>query len=171
MHIRKLFYFFLFVSLWQTVKSQDITEPGFLQHQQEPWVDSVFNSLSPRERLGQLFMVAAYSDRDENFENGLLENIATNGIGGVIFFQGGPVRQAMLTNRLQAASRVPLLVAMDAEWGLKMRLDSTTRFPYAMALGAVQDPHLIYETGAAIARHCRRMGVHINFAPVLDINN
>lgn len=170
MHYSKFFFFFLFVLILHSGRAQDIA-PDFLRHKDAPWVDSVFSTLSPKERLAQLFMVAAYSNRDSLYEAGLAERVAANGIGGVIFFQGGPVRQAMLTNRLQAATKVPLLVAMDAEWGLKMRLDSTTRFPYAMALGAIQDPHLLYETGAAVARHCKRLGVHINFAPVLDINN
>lgn len=135
------------------------------------WVDSVMLRLNPRERLAQLFMVAAYSNRDAAYESGLAEYVVQNGIGGVIFFQGGPGRQARLTNRLQNDVQVPLLVAMDAEWGLAMRLDSTTRFPYHMALGAVTNDTLVYETGRAMGRHLRRLGVHINFAPVLDVNN
>lgn len=137
----------------------------------DPWVDSVLNALTPTERLAQLFMVAAYSNRNPAYERGLVDFVAKNKVGGVIFFQGGPVRQANLNNRLQEVANVPLLVAMDAEWGLSMRLDSTVRFPYNMALGAITEPNLLYETGAAIARHCKRLGVHIDFAPVMDVNN
>ena len=137
----------------------------------DPWVDSVMNVLTPEERLAQLFMVAAYSNRGPEYEKGLIKFVAETKVGGVIFFQGGPVRQALLINRLQAVANVPLMVAMDAEWGLAMRLDSTIRFPYNMALGAIAEPNLIYETGSAIGRQCRRLGVHINFAPVVDVNN
>jgi beta-glucosidase-like glycosyl hydrolase/CubicO group peptidase (beta-lactamase class C family) len=136
-----------------------------------PWVDSVFKTLSQQERIAQLFMVAAYSNKDVKYEQALLDQISEYKLGGVIFFQGDPLRQAKMTNRLQGASPVPLLVGMDAEWGLAMRLENTIRFPYHMTLGAVQEPYLIYETGRAIGRQCRRLGVHINFAPVADINN
>ena len=84
-------------------------------------------------------------------------------------FQGGPVRQARLTNRLQASSPVPLLIAMDAEWGIAMRLDSTVRYPYQMTLGAMQgagSDSLIYQMGANLAKQARRLGMHVNFAPV-----
>ena len=135
------------------------------------WVDSVYNSLTPRERIGQLIMVAGYSNKGPEHQAATERLIRTYGIGGIAFFQGGPVRQAALTNRYQSISKVPILIAIDAEWGLAMRLDSTTRFPYQMALGAVQDTHLIYKMGAEIARQCRETGVQMNFAPVVDVNN
>jgi beta-N-acetylhexosaminidase len=139
--------------------------------QQEQWVDSVFNSMTEQERIGQLFMVAAYSNRDETHYTEIERLIQEYHIGGLIFFQGGPVRQAQLTNRYQASSKVPLFIAMDAEWGLGMRLDSTISFPRQMTLGAIQDKQLIYDMGAEIARHSKRLGVHINFAPVVDVNS
>ncbi|MTI30768.1 glycoside hydrolase family 3 N-terminal domain-containing protein [Xanthovirga aplysinae] len=139
--------------------------------EQKQWVDSVFNSLNEDQRIGQLFMVAAYSNRDEKHYQTIENLIKTNNIGGLIFFQGGPVRQAQLTNRYQAAAKTPLLVAMDAEWGLGMRLDSTISYPRQMALGAIQDNQSIYDMGAEIARQCKRLGVHINFAPVIDVNS
>src|SRR5690554_1288366 len=111
--------------------SQSVIDPPFLAYESHPWVDSVLRAMSPRERLGQLFMVAAYSNRDSVYEAELVDYVQQHHIGGVIFFQGGPVRQALLTNRLQVSGRCPLLVAMDAEWGLVMRLDSVMRFPYA----------------------------------------
>ncbi|MBI2968382.1 MAG: serine hydrolase, partial [Bacteroidetes bacterium] len=135
------------------------------------WVDSLFNSLAPDERIGQLFMVAAYSNKDSAHVNQVESLIRKYKIGGLIFMQGGPARQAALTNYYQSISKTPLLIGMDAEWGLSMRLDSAIKFPYQMTLGAVQNRKLIYDMGAEIARQCKRMGVHINFAPVVDINS
>src|SRR5690554_1842787 len=106
---------------------------------QDQWVDSVFNRLTFEERLGQLFMVAAYSNKDERHKAELTKLITEQHIGGLIFFQGGPVRQANLTNYFQSISKTPLFVAMDAEWGVEMRLDSIRNFPKQMTLGAIQD--------------------------------
>ena len=137
---------------------------------QEVWVDSVYNQLSFDEKVGQLFMVAAYSNKDEAHNKSIDRLIEENKIGGLIFFQGGPVRQAKLTNRYQAKSKVPLFIGIDAEWGLSMRLDSTYRYPWNMTLGAVQDMKLIEKTGNQMAKQSKRMGIHFNFAPVVDIN-
>lgn len=136
-----------------------------------PWADSVFNSLTPRERLGQLFMVAAYSNRNEEHFREIDSLVYKYSIGGLIFMQGGPVRQANLTNRWQRMSRVPLMLSMDAEWGLAMRLDSVSRFPKQMTLGALGNDSLIYEMGREIALQCKRIGMQVNFAPVADVNN
>ncbi len=138
---------------------------------QDQWVDSVFQSLDVEQRIAQLFMVAAYSNKTEKHTKEIDQLISKYNIGGLIFFQGGPVRQAILTNRYQAMSKVPLMIAMDAEWGLGMRLDSTISFPKQMTLGAIQDNTQIYNMGKEIARQCRRLGVHINFAPAIDINS
>lgn len=135
------------------------------------WADSVFKTLTPEERIAQLFMVAAYSNRDKKHFKEIKKLVQEYKIGGLIFFQGGPVRQAMQANAYQSYSKVPLFMAMDAEWGLAMRLDSTTKFPRQMTLGAIQNDSLIYEMGAEIARQCKRLGMQINFAPVVDINN
>ena len=146
-------------------------EPPFLKEINSTWVDSVFNSLTPDERIGQLFMIASYSNRWKAHKDEITNLIKDYKIGGLIFFQGGPVRQARLTNYFQNISKTPLLIAMDAEWGLAMRLDSTIKFPRQMQLGAIRNDELIYEMGAEIARQCRRLGVHVNFAPVIDVNN
>lgn len=135
------------------------------------WADSVFKSLNPEERIAQLFMVAAYSNKDKAHEKEIKKLVDIYKIGGLIFFQGGPVRQAKLANCFQYCSKVPLFIAIDAEWGLAMRLDSTTKFPRQMTLGAIQNDSLIYEMGYEIARQCKRLGMQINFAPVVDINN
>jgi beta-N-acetylhexosaminidase len=138
---------------------------------EQQWVDSVFNSLTPDQRLGQFFMVAAYSNREKAHADRIERLVRTQGIGGVMFLQGGPKRQALLTNRFQAASKVPLLIATDAEWGLDMRLDSTMHYAKEMTLGAMDDDHLVYQMGRDLGRKLRALGVHINFAPVVDVNS
>ncbi|MET4076728.1 glycoside hydrolase family 3 N-terminal domain-containing protein [Hymenobacter sp. UYCo722] len=135
------------------------------------WVDSVFNSFSPDQRLGQLFMVAAYSNKDRSHVERIERLVRNYNIGGVMFMQGGPKRQAIMANRLQAAAKVPLLVAMDAEWGLDMRLDSSAHYAKQMTLGAMDDPRYVYQMGRDIARKMRALGVHVDFAPVLDVNS
>lgn len=137
---------------------------------QQQWADSVFNALTPQERLGQLFMVAAYSNRDQKHVDEIKELIQQYNIGGLIFFQGGPYRQARLNNEYQSVAKVPLAIAMDAEWGVGMRLDSVYDFPKQMTLGAIQDRKWIYEMGKEVANQFHIMNMHINFAPVVDVN-
>ncbi|MCF4100600.1 serine hydrolase [Gillisia sp. M10.2A] len=145
--------------------------PEFLQYEHSTWVDSVMATLTPNERIAQLIMIAAYSNRDDEHRKEILKQITENKIGGLIFFQGGPARQAKLMNEYQAASKVPLLGAIDAEWGLGMRLDTTISYPFQMALGAMQEDSLIYDMGVEVARQIKRVGLHLNFAPVVDVNN
>ncbi len=137
---------------------------------QKVWVDSVYKAMSLKEKVGQLFMVAAYSNRDSTHIKDLKMLVKEQAIGGLCFFQGGPVRQARMTNTLQAISKIPMLIGIDAEWGLKMRLDSTVRFPYNMTLGAISDNNLIQKLGKQQGENCKRLGIHVNFAPVVDIN-
>lgn len=134
------------------------------------WVDSIYNQLSFEEKVGQLFMVAAYSNKDASHIAEIEKLVSEYKVGGLIFFQGGPSRQAKLTNRYQAKAKVPLFIGIDAEWGLSMRLDSTYRYPFNMTLGAIQDLKLIEKVGENMAKESKRMGIHFNFAPVLDIN-
>lgn len=135
------------------------------------WVDSVYNSLSDDEKIAQLFMVAAYSKNGTSPNDKIVQLVRDYKIGGLIFMQGGPGRQAILNNHYQSIAKTPLLISIDGEWGLSMRLDSTMKFPWQMTLGAVQNDQLIYEMGKEIARQCKRVGIHINFAPVVDVNN
>lgn len=137
---------------------------------QTKWVDSVYNQMSLDDRIGQLFMVAAYSNKDTVHTNSIEKLVSNYKIGGLIFFQGGPQRQAKLTNRYQKKSKLPLFIGIDAEWGLAMRLDSVMKFPWNMTLGAIQDMDLIEKVGESYAKQSARMGIHFNFAPVLDIN-
>ncbi len=147
------------------------TEPPFLKYTKSKWVDSIMKSLTPDERIAQLIMVAAYSNRGEEHRQEILELINEQKIGGLIFFQGDPASQVKLMNEYQEASEVPLLGAIDAEWGLGMRLDNTISYPFQMALGAIQDEDLLYELGTEVARQIKRTGLHLNFAPVVDVNN
>lgn len=136
-----------------------------------PWADSLINEMTLDEKIGQLFNVAAYSNRDDEHTKDILEQIRKYHIGGLTFFQGSPYKQAQLTNLFQDSSEVPLMIAMDGEWGLSMRIDSTVKYPWQMTLGAVQDNELIEKMGKQIAEQFRRLGVHVNFAPVVDVNN
>lgn len=136
------------------------------------WVDSVFDAMSESERIGQLLMIRAHSNKDTTYERQVEDLVRQYAVGGLCFFQGTPEKQAILTNRYQLASpRIPLLVSMDAEWGLGMRLKETVSYPKQLMLGAIQDKQLIYQFGREVARQCRRLGVQVNFAPVADINN
>lgn len=136
------------------------------------WVDSVFNAMTDDERLGQLFMIRVNrKPSDPEGERLAEELIERYHVGGICFFKGHPSHQLGLTNHYQALSKTPLLVAIDGEWGLSMRLDSTVSYPHNLALGAIRQNRLIYRLGAEIADDCRRMGIHVNFAPVADVNN
>ncbi|TAF45915.1 MAG: glycoside hydrolase family 3 [Sphingobacteriales bacterium] len=135
------------------------------------WVDSVYRHMTRRQKIAQLFMIRAHTNRGQAYEDSVARVIEKEHIGGLVFFQGGPGRQSALTNRYQALSKIPLMIAMDAEWGLAMRLDSTIAYPYQMTLGAIQDNTLIYKMGQQVAKDFKRLGMQINFAPVMDINN
>lgn len=138
---------------------------------QKQWVDSLYNAMSLQERIGQLYMVDIFSQANKASTDKIKDYIKEYHIGGVIFSKGGPYRQAKLNNEYQSLSKVPLLIGMDAEWGLAMRLDSTFAYPWNMTLGAVENLHLIEKVGERIGEHNKRLGVHINFAPSVDINN
>lgn len=137
---------------------------------QKQWVDFQYSGMTLEQKVGQLFMVSIESRQGKAATDGIKDLIATHQIGGVIFSKGGPVRQAQLCNEYQLASKIPLLIAMDAEWGLSMRLDSTYAFPWNMTLGAISDNSVVEKVGKQIGKHANRLGVHINFAPDIDIN-
>lgn len=134
------------------------------------WVNQTYNSLSQDEKLGQLFIVALYTNKDENHIN-QVRNIVTNDkIGGLILMQDDAAREINLVNEFQQKSKVPLMIGMDAEWGLYQRINTAHKFPWAMTLGAIQDKDLIYQMAAKIAEDCKRMGINWDFAPVVDVN-
>jgi beta-N-acetylhexosaminidase len=152
-------------------KKPIVNDPPFLNPQSAHWADSVLQTLTLEERIGQLMMVAAFSDAKKQNTKEVAKLVKESKIGGVMFLKGTPVKQASMTNYFQSLSTVPLLVAIDGEWGLGMRLDSTVSFPRQMMLGAIQNNVLIYEMGEDIARQCKRIGIHVNFAPDADVNN
>ena len=142
-----------------------------LNAEKKAWVDSLFNTMTLDEKIGQLLMIPVYSNKDEQYYSDIDYLISRYHVGGIIFFQGRPSRQAELTQRFQKKSKIRLFVGMDAEWGMSMRLDSIKPLPRNMTLGAVWDNRLVYNMGAQIARQFKIAGMHINFAPVLDVNN
>ena len=166
----RLFAFILFLFASVATAQSIGTFNDYKTPAEKHWVDSIYNKLDFDERVGQLFMVAAYSNKDSAHVKSIDNLVKNNKIGGLIFFQGGPLRQAKLTNRYQAKADVPMFIGIDAEWGLSMRLDSTYRYPWNMTLGAVQDMSLIETMGQQMAMQAKRMGIHFNFAPVIDVN-
>lgn len=138
---------------------------------QMAWVESQYQKMTLEERVGQLFMVSVASNQGKSATDRVENLVKEQGLGGVIFSVGGPVQQAELTNACQSVAKVPLLIGSDAEWGMAMRLDSTYAFPWNMTLGAIQDSNLVERVGYQIGKHAKRVGVHINFAPDLDVNN
>lgn len=134
------------------------------------WVDKTYNSLSQDEKLGQLFIVALYTNKDEAHIN-QVRNIVTNDkIGGLILMQDDAAREINLVNEFQSKSKVPLMIGMDAEWGVFQRIAKAHKYPWAITLGAIQDKNLITEMSAKIAEDCKRMGINWDFAPVVDVN-
>ncbi len=135
------------------------------------WVDSVFKSLSKEEKIAQLMIVRAHSNLGADHIAKVTNDIKKYNIGALCFFQGGPVRQANLTNAYQSMAKTPLMITIDGEWGLGMRLDSVTKFPFQLTLGALSDESLLYKMGVAVGEQCKRIGIQVNYAPVVDINN
>ena len=140
-------------------------------------MDSLYNVLTPDERLAQLVWLRAHTDKDAAYETAVEALVKKYNPGGLCFFnptaKGTPEKQVELTNRYQASAKhVPMFITIDGEWGLGMRMKGTAiSFPRQLMLGAIQDNTLIYKMGAEIAKHCKRVGVNVNFAPVADVNN
>ncbi|QKJ31429.1 glycoside hydrolase family 3 [Mucilaginibacter mali] len=160
--------FFILIAFDASAQRQDYISTI---DQQNHWVDSVFNKLSRRRKIQQLLFVRAHTNLGLKYEDSVAKVIKKEQLGGVVFFQGGPVRQADLTNRYQKLVKIPMIITMDGEWGLGMRLDSTISYPYQMALGAIQDNNLIYKMGQYVAYDFKRMGMQMNLAPDMDVNN
>jgi beta-N-acetylhexosaminidase len=168
--IKSIIIFLVFLFISATIESQ-VSDSPFLKYINHPWVDSVLKSLSVEQQIAQCIWIPAWSDREVSHTVEVADVIRKYGIGGIIFFQGTSGKQAELSNFYQSISKVPLLIATDAEWGLGMRLTDVEKFPYQMTLGALQNDSLIYFMGKAVAAQSRRLGVHMNLAPVADINN
>ena len=170
---KKSFIYSLFLTLNFIAVSAFAQKESYIQslNRQNHWVDSVFKKLNRRQKVAQLFFVRAHTNLGLAYEDSVANVIKNEQVGGLVFFQGGPVRQAQLINRYQKISKVPLIIAQDGEWGLGMRLDSTISYPYQMTLGAVQDNTLIYKMGQMVAYDFKRIGMQMNFGPDMDINN
>ncbi len=168
--MKKIILFIAIIFVFQVVKAQ--VDPFQTKDSiaQVKWVDSLMSQLDVDQKIGQLFMVAAFSNKDKKHTDFIENLIDRYHLGNLIFMQGTAEGHARLINKYQSISKVPMLIAVDGEWGLNMRLKNTINYPYNMALGAIRDDKLITEFGSRIGRHIRRIGIHVNFAPVVDIN-
>ncbi|PKF72382.1 glycoside hydrolase family 3 protein [Chryseobacterium sp. PMSZPI] len=172
--MKKLLYTSLFIAALISPKANAQYQPKNaskedLQKAQQ-WVDKTYKNLSQDEKLGQLFIVALYTNKGEDFINQVRNIVVNDKIGGLILMQDDAAREINLVNEFQQKSKVPLMIGMDAEWGLYQRIATAHKFPWAMTLGAIQDKNLIYQMSAKIAEDCHRMGINWDFAPVVDVN-
>ncbi|WP_288437035.1 glycoside hydrolase family 3 N-terminal domain-containing protein [uncultured Chryseobacterium sp.] len=172
--MKKLLYTSLFITalISPTAKAQyqpkNATEEDLKKAQQ--WVDKTYKSLSQDEKLGQLFIVALYTNKGEEYISQIRNIVTADKIGGLILMQDDAGREITLVNEFQQKSKIPLMIGMDAEWGLYQRIAAAHKFPWAMTLGAIQDKNLVYQMAAKIADDCHRMGINWDFAPVVDVN-
>ena len=160
---RAIFLLTLLVSISLSSKAQSKNE--------NRWVRKQFKSLSLSEKIAQLMVLRAHSEWNPSKIDSLAHIIKQYNVGGLCFFQGGPIRQAIQTNHYQSIAKTPLFITIDAEWGVGMRLDSVEMFPRQLLIGAMPSPYLVNQMGAAIAAQCKRLGIQVNYAPDIDINN
>ncbi|GAB0156803.1 hypothetical protein CHRYSEOSP005_20700 [Chryseobacterium sp. Alg-005] len=163
-----LVFFFISSKITAQYQPKNLS-PADLNRAQQ-WVDKTYSSLSQDEKLGQLFIVALYTNKDENHITQVRNIVVNDKIGGLILMQDDAAREINLVNEFQQKSKVPLMIGMDAEWGLYQRIAAAHKFPWAMTLGAIQDKNLIYQMAAKIAEDGKRMGINWDFAPVVDVN-
>lgn len=163
--------FVLLLSAYSEGVSQTVSQPPFLKYMNSEWVNSTIKTLTLEEQIAQTMWVAAYSNRDSKHEEELKNLIEQYGIGGMVFFQGTAEKQIEMINSFQSLSKVPLMMAIDAEWGVGMRLTGVGDLPYQMTLGAITNDSIVYRMAALIAEQCKSIGVQFNFAPVADVNN
>lgn len=172
--MKKLLYTSLFIAALISPKVKAQYQPKNASKEDvkkaQQWVDKTYKNLSQDEKLGQLFIVALYTNRGEEYIS-QVRNIVTNDkIGGLILMQDDAAREINLVNEFQQKSKIPLMIGMDAEWGIYQRIATAHKFPWAMTLGAIQDKNLVYQMAAKIAEDCHRMGINWDFAPVVDVN-
>jgi len=165
-----LLFIFLLISCATNAQYQPKNTSKADLDKAQQWVNKTYNSLSQDEKLGQLFIVALYTNKDENHINQVRNIVVNDKIGGLILMQDDAAKEINLVNEFQQKSKVPLMIGMDAEWGLYQRIAAAHKFPWAMTLGAIQDKNLIYQMAAKIAEDCKRMGINWDFAPVVDVN-
>lgn len=169
-----LFFCKLLFSIFyaQSVLSDDFYNqlPFCISKEQIAWAENHYNQMTLDEKIGQLFMVAAYSNQGQKHTDEIRNLIEKENIGGLIFMQGTVNKQVELTEEYQKLSKVPLLISMDAEWGAGMRIDEVEDLPWLVTLGAMQDNSLVYQYGEEIANQLKYLGVQMNFGPVVDVN-
>ncbi len=163
--------FSLFVLVLNNSFIQGQNPPEFVRYLNHSWVDSCIQTMSLEEKVGQLFIIQAYANKEIDQYNNLFDQVEKYHPGGVIFMQGEADKQIILTNKLQDKSALPLLITMDAEWGPGFRLKNTPKYPVQMALGAINNDSLIYQMGVDIGNQLKNLGIGANFAPVADVNN
>lgn len=168
--MKKLMILSITALFFSTSVNAQRKHPLYMDTIQLKWVNDTYDKMSMDERVGQLFMVAAYSNKDAEHEAEIEQLVRDEKIGGLIFMQDQAVHQIELTNRYQKASKIPLLIGMDAEWGLAQRLKDVKRFPWNITLGALRRNILVYNVGKSIADQANRMGVKFDFAPSVDVN-
>ncbi|KQR93731.1 glycoside hydrolase [Chryseobacterium sp. Leaf180] len=164
-----LFFFLIFCAQF-TAQYEPKNISDSEKKKAQKWVEKTYNRLSQEEKLGQLFIVALYTNKDENHIDQVRMIVEKDHIGGLILMQDDAEREINLVNEFQKKSKVPLLIGMDAEWGIFQRIPKAHKYPWAMTLGAIQNKNLIYEMSSKIAEDCKRMGINWDFAPVVDVN-
>ncbi len=168
------FYLLAFNSVEQVTDvhpTQPVIGKASMPEPEIPWVEEQMAQLSLRDKIGQFFMVAAYSNKDEQHFRKIDSMVVRDKVGGIIFFQGERDNLLPCIDRFQKEAKVPLLIGMDAEWGVQMRLYGEERFPYNYTIGAANDPELTKKIGMMMGQECRELGIHLNFAPVADVNS
>jgi len=165
-----LLFIFLLISCATNAQYQPKNASKDDLNKAQQWVNKTYNSLSQDEKLGQLFIVALYTNKDDNHINQVRNIVVNDKIGGLILMQDDAAKEISLVNEFQQKSKVPLMIGMDAEWGVYQRIAAAHKFPWAMTLGAIQDKNLIYQMSSKIAEDCKRMGINWDFAPVVDVN-
>ncbi|VFA43421.1 glycoside hydrolase family 3 protein [Chryseobacterium indologenes] len=172
--MKKLLYTSLFIAAFISPKAMAQYQPKNTSPEDikkaRQWVEKTYKNLSQDEKLGQLFIVALYTNKGEDFISQVRNIVVNDKIGGLILMQDDAAREISLVNEFQQKSRIPLMIGMDAEWGLFQRIATAHKFPWAMTLGAIQDKDLIHQMSAKIAEDCHRMGINWDFAPVVDVN-
>jgi len=162
--------FFVPVSGLDAGESSSPGDPPFLILSEDFWVNEKMEQMTLDEKIAQLMMVPVFPRQSEAEKRSMVKIIQTYKPGGILVMQGSPVKTTRWINQFQENSDVPLLVAIDGEWGLSMRIDSTMEFPYAQAIGAIQDTSFIYQMGWDLGQQMKQMGIHMNFAPVADVS-
>ena len=168
--MKKILSFFLALSFGLLSVSAQNKDPEFVKYMNSPWVDSVYKSMTLKQQIGQMIFVELRPSNPSTVVKAM-QDVKDLNVGGAVLFLSKLPDQAATINGLQSIARTPLLIAIDGEWGLGMRLQDVDNFPYQMALGSLKDNSLIYKMGLEVARQAKRAGLHINLAPTVDVNN